>query len=434
MSSDLIVLGAGMTGLAAGIASGAPVFEARDVPGGICSSYYVSATTGQKSYVREDPDSYRFELGGGHWIFGGDTLALRLVSSLTPLKRYERRSSVYLPDREQLIPYPIQNSLSHLQPSEAASALSEIVERTTPIRRGSETLEEWLLESFGPTLTALFFGPFHELYTAGLWRSIAPQDPYKSPVSLDMVVAGAFGTGHLVGYNTSFAYPVAGLDEVARGLAGRADVRYGHRVEGIDVSRREAHFGNGAIVRFESLLSTLPLNRVLELADVDCGTEPHPASSVLVVNIGGIKGPDAPSDHWVYVPHSETGFHRVGFYSNVDRSFLPQIEASGSRVSIYVELGRPDTGAGVPAEAEATAAAVVRELMDWGWLAEPEVVDTTWIDVAYTWSWPRSAWRTAAVDALAEHGIHQVGRYGRWTFQGIADSIRDGLMAGASFR
>ena len=32
--------------------------------------------------------------------------------------------------------------------------------------------------------------------------------------------------------------------------------------------------------------------------------------------------------------------------------------------------------------------------------------------------------------ALEAHGIYQVGRYGRWAFQGIADSIRDGFIVG----
>jgi len=36
-----MILGAGMTGLAAGRASGFPVYEAEETPGGICSSYYV---------------------------------------------------------------------------------------------------------------------------------------------------------------------------------------------------------------------------------------------------------------------------------------------------------------------------------------------------------------------------------------------------------
>jgi hypothetical protein len=33
---------------------------------------------------------------------------------------------------------------------------------------------------------------------------------------------------------------------------------------------------------------------------------------------------------------------------------------------------------------------------------------------------------------LEDKGIYQIGRYGRWRFQGIADSIRDGLVAGSS--
>jgi hypothetical protein len=35
---------------------------------------------------------------------------------------------------------------------------------------------------------------------------------------------------------------------------------------------------------------------------------------------------------------------------------------------------------------------------------------------------------------LEDKGIYQIGRYGRWRFQGIADSIRDGFVAGSSFR
>ena len=60
------------------------------------------------------------------------------------------------------------------------------------------------------------------------------------------------------------------------------------------------------------------------------------------------------------------------------------------------------------------------------------MVDPTWIDVAYTWSWPGSTWRVKALKALEEHGIYQVGRYARWVFQGIAESIKDGFIAGNS--
>jgi hypothetical protein len=76
---------------------------------------------------------------------------------------------------------------------------------------------------------------------------------------------------------------------------------------------------------------------------------------------------------------------------------------------------------------------VVEELRDWGFIEGAEAVHPTWIDVAYTWSWPGSRWVAEALLMLEDKGIYQIGRYGRWRFQGIADSIRDGFVAGSSF-
>lgn len=42
-NKETFILGAGMTGLAAGMVSGLKVYEAQEVPGGICSSYYLKA-------------------------------------------------------------------------------------------------------------------------------------------------------------------------------------------------------------------------------------------------------------------------------------------------------------------------------------------------------------------------------------------------------
>ena len=77
---------------------------------------------------------------------------------------------------------------------------------------------------------------------------------------------------------------------------------------------------------------------------------------------------------------------------------------------------------------------MVKELQEWDYIREAEVVDPTWIDVAYTWSYPGSRWKQQAIQRLEEHNIYPIGRYGRWIFQGIADSIRDGFVAGSSFR
>ncbi len=427
---NVFVLGAGMTGLAAGYASGLLVYEAGEWPGGICSSYYVRPDGQERLPVAPgDGEAYRFEIGGGHWIFGGDPLVLRFIRKLTPVRSYARRSAVYFPEQERFVPYPLQNHLRYLGQEVAAQVLEEVMNGHHRLIEAT-TMADWLRASFGPTLCELFFDPFHELYTAGLFREIAPQDPYKTPVNPSLVIRGAFDEVPQVGYNVTFVYPEEGLNVLAQRMAERCRIHFGKRVVRIDVDSRDVYFEDGTWEGYEELISTLPLNRVMEMTGLEVDEPADPATSVLVVNIGAQKGPKCPSEHWLYIPRSRAGFHRVGFYSNVDPSFLPaSARGRQDRVSIYVEKAYREGEKPSEPEIESLCRAVVAELQEWGWIGEAEVVDPTWIDVAYTWSWPGSKWRQKALKKLEEHGIYQVGRYARWVFQGIADSIKDGLMA-----
>lgn len=427
------VLGGGVTGLAAGLSSGLPVFEAMTDPGGICSSYYVRP--GEKTRLAQAPadgEAYRFEIGGGHWIFGGDPAILHFIKTIAPVKSYARRSSVFFHDQDTYVPYPIQNHLRFLGSDVVGQVLKELVK---PAAGPFRTMKEWMEQSFGPTLCEMFFFPFHELYTAGLYDRIEPQDAYKSPVSLPLVIQGAFNDAPAVGYNTTFIYPAEGLNTLAQRMAGLCDMRYGRRIVQIDPHSKEITFDDGKSTGYNTLLSTLPLNVVMQMAGLSVEAEPDPYTAVLVLNIGAVRGDRCPDDHWLYNFHTKSGFHRVGFYSNVDRSFMPaSARANNEAVSIYVE--RAFLGGQKPTEQEVAAYcdAVVKELQEWGFIQEAHVVDPTWVDIGYTWSSPGSRWKPQALKKLEEHGIYQVGRYGRWIFQGIADSIKDGFFAGASFK
>ena len=426
------VLGAGVTGLAAGLASRAPVYEARDEPGGICSSYHLKP--GGLRTVPSDPEGYRFEVGGGHWIFGGDAAVLRFIRQLAPVTSYQRRSSVFFSRQNLYVPYPLQNHLGHLDKGIAAKALSEVC--TSPGRANPSTMADWLEANFGPTLCEFFFAPFHELYTAGLWRKIAPQDAYKSPLDLPAVIRGAFEKTPTAGYNATFVYPADGLDALVRGMSARVNLRCGKRAVSINSRGHEVFFSDGSSLQYDQLISTLPLNTMIELTGLEVDEEPAPCTSVLVLNIGAHRGAKCPDDHWLYIPDSNSGFYRVGFYSKVDSCFLPTSSRQrNDRAAIYVERAYP--GGQKPGEGAMRlySAAVVRELQEWQFIAgQPEVVDPTWVDVAYTWTWPGSNWRQKTLALLEQHDLIMVGRYGRWEFQGIADSIRDGLMVGAAYR
>ena len=428
-----IILGAGVTGLAAGYASGWPVYEAADVPGGICSSYFVRPGSQERLHrIPADGEVYRFERGGGHWIFGGDPAVLRFIRRLVPVKTYQRRSAVYFCNDARYIPYPLQYHLAHLGPDVAEQALREM---NTPAEPIPVTMAAWLEARFGPTLTARFFGPFHERYTAGLWTDIAPQDPYKSPVDPALARQGAHGKTTMAGYNVRFIYPETGLDALARQVAARCTVHYARRAVRIDPQRKVVVFSDGQETAYDVLISTLPLNKMMAMTGLAVDQSPDPYTSVLVLNVGAVRGPQCPDQHWLYVPDAAAGFFRIGCYSNVDPAFLPaSARQRRDRVSLYIERAYPG---GQRPGAEAVAAyaqAVVRELQAIGFIEAAEVVDPTWIDVAYTYAQPGSTWCQQALACLETHDIVMVGRYARWVFQGIADSMRDGLMIGAALR
>lgn len=425
------ILGAGMTGLAAGIKSGLPIFEAQDVPGGICSSYHLAPGSstrrvgGAASAERNRGDSYRFEYGGGHWIFGGDQKILDFLGQFVTIKKYNRSSAVLLPAQDRYVPYPLQYHLSYLADADRAQALQELCNASRP---AIVTMEDWVRSQFGAHLNDLFFAPFHELYTAGLWSEIRPQDNYKTPLDLEIVKQGAAERTPAVGYNATFVYPEEGLDALSLRMAAQNDVRYGKRVTDIDLQARRLVFEDGASVSFDRLYSSLPLNEMVQMTGLEIGSRPDPHTSVLVLNIGAVRGPKCPDEHWIYVPESTAGFHRVGFYSNVDTHFLPTAPADGrERASLYIERAFQPQNRPSPEAIEHYKGDVVTELQNWGMIEEAEVVDATWVDVAYTWSWPGSTWIDEAIAALASHGIEMLGRYGRWHFQGIAASIHEGL-------
>ena len=79
---EAFILGAGITGLAAGCATGLPIFEAQSYPGGKCASYYMRPGKTERFFSNPgDQESYRFEISGGHWVFGTDTKTRAFINS-----------------------------------------------------------------------------------------------------------------------------------------------------------------------------------------------------------------------------------------------------------------------------------------------------------------------------------------------------------------
>jgi protoporphyrinogen oxidase len=405
-TKSTIILGAGITGLAAGVKTGVPVYEANSYPGGICHSY--------------TKKGYRFEYGGGRWIFGDDKTTLDFLHSLSPLKKYQRNSAVFFPKKNLLVPYPLQNHLTFLPKKIAKKALKEIAQNKDKKLSSAATFADWLKFNFGQALSNLFFFPFHQLYTASLYTKIAPQDKFKTPTS-----------DKNSGYNKTFSYPGEGLSDLTKTMAQNCQVNYNKKVTKINTKKKEISFNDGTKFKYKKIISTLPLNKMVELAKILLDEHSPPYTSVLVINIGARKGRKCPPNHWLYFAKSKSGFYRVGFYNNIDLSFLPP--SKKERVSLYVD--KAYLGGKKPTEKAEKRLInnIVKELQELQFINQVEVVEPNWIEVAYTWSWPNSKWREKALTALEENDIYQIGRYGRWQFQGILESIKEGLSLPSSF-
>ncbi|MBN1793583.1 MAG: protoporphyrinogen oxidase-like protein [Candidatus Omnitrophica bacterium] len=422
-SDNSIILGGGITGLAAGVVSGYAVYEKKEIPGGLCASYYLTSG-GTRTYERVSGDSYRFEIGGGHWIFGATGPVERFLRNFAICREYKRSSGVLLSRFNKIIPYPLQYHLSYFPEDVQTRILKEINERHEHPAKKPVTLAEWLEGTFGPTLYELFFGPFHALYTDGLFTRVACSDTYKSPFDKSLIAREARPSEE-IGYNTRFLYPEAGLDALISSMASRCDILYNKEAVRIDAKRKRVHFSDGTSRGYERLISTLPLHHTLYLCRADLN-EPFAYTSVLVVNVGAQKGRTYPKEHWVYMPHTRSGFHRVGFYSNVDASFLPA-RASSTTGSLYIEKAFTGGTALSMDERQHIARSMIDEVTEMEFISSVDVYDVTWIDVGYTWNYPGSSWRERAIALLQEQDIFPLGRYGLWQFQGLAQSVEEGM-------
>jgi protoporphyrinogen oxidase len=424
-SKRIYVLGAGVAGLAAGLAGAFPVFEARQHPGGICRSYYMSPGSSDRKRRRSaDGGEYRFEVGGGHWIHSRHASVARFIESLAPARVYRRNSAAYFRDLDLYVPYPVQRNISSFPPDVARVIRSEL-DTSTPWPDAAMT--NWFRRSFGPTLSQLFFEPFHDMYTAGLTNEIAPGDSYKTPSG------GGYTSGYDsagAGYNSEFIYPAQGLSTFIDGFAGMCEVHYSRSVISIDTDGRTLAFSDGSTLEYDALIATIPLDQLQRLTGIDTVATPDPSTSALVINIGARRGIACPPHHWLYIPRSRSGFHRVGFYSNVDASFLPESRDAGEFVSLYVEISFPRNARPDRNTIASISARVAEELAEWGFIGDTEVADATWVETAYTWLRPGSRWREELIRELRARGVFPAGRYALWKNCGMADSIRDGFLAG----
>ena len=418
----IAVIGAGLTGLSTawhlGAGRNCRVFEQQDGIGGLCRSPVV--------------DGFTFD-HTGHLLHLRDSYTRDLVGRLLHgnLRTLERNAAIYC--MQQYLPFPFQANLHGLPRQALLECLEGFITAAMQKPAGGkpENFQRWVTGTFGRGIARHFFIPYNEkLFCRSLrsitcdWVSWSVPKP-----SLQEVLQGALGmvnTG--MGYNASFLYPVrGGIQKLPEALGRRVKaVELGRRLVSVGLKERTLLFHDGTQLPYETLISTMPLPRLLSMIE---GLPPRFTSAgrrltgATVHNINiGINRPGASPYHWLYFPEPEFPFYRVGFYSNLTPNMAPKHASS-----LYIEISaRPEASPDYAALREAALEGLRRcGILRRGDRIVAEQYNR--IDCGYVvFDRFRQQNLAGLLAWLKKQGIISAGRYGAWTYCSMEDTILEG--------
>ncbi len=414
--TDILVAGAGLAGLATArhAKAGCLVVERSAGPGGL-------AVTGWERGYGFDRTGHLLHLrdpGIRRWVtrlLGSDAVWIQRSSRIWSHGVYTR--------------YPFQAN-THGLPAEVAHECVMGFLKASRIRPAGRprSFEDFILAHFGEGFARHFMIPYNRKIWGVHPRQMTPAwcERFVPVPSEDEVIAGAVGMNdRKMGYNASFLYPRRGIgvltERVANEVEDRARVLYGTALVALDLRRHRARLSDGRWVRYEAMVSTIPLDRLVGLL-VDPPMTVSSAGRALRVRPlsyldVALKVPAGTPFHWSYVPDPAVPFYRVGAYSNFSADLVPR--GCGS---LYVELTarRPGTPGQVLSR-------VVPWLVRMGLVASPKDVAFARLRrighayVIYDHGWQEA--RAAVHAHLVRHGVNSIGRYGDWNYSAMEDAL-----------
>jgi protoporphyrinogen oxidase len=400
-----LIVGAGVSGLSMAnfLGSDDYIILERDAEvGGYCKTVY--------------QDGFVWDYSGHFFHFKNPEVEayLRQRMPADEVQTITKRSSIYYKDH--LVDFPFQKNIHQLPQDEFIECLYDLYFKAEAYPNAPTNFKEMVCARFGAGIANKFLIPYNEkLYACDL-TTLDPNAMGRFfPMADTKDIIRNFRQPDNTSYNSAFTYPRGGAIRYIEALLQDIDLQklwLSCPLQGIDLKRKVAQTPRGEVA-FEHLISSAPLNVLLDLADLPHDPSTWRSNQVLVFNLGFDRKGWADL-HWVYFPSPETCFYRIGFYDNIFNT---------DRMSLYIEVGL-QTGA--QPDVEATRARVLEDLQRVGVIQDHQLVSwhSVTLDPAYvhitTDSQAQAAhWR----QVLATRGVYSIGRYGAWTYCSIEDNI-----------
>ncbi|MEM1330543.1 MAG: FAD-dependent oxidoreductase [Planctomycetota bacterium] len=233
------------------------------------------------------------------------------------------------------VPYPFQNNIRYL-PASLAQACVEDLERAQRMGDAltARNFGQFIDRAFGQSIARVFMRPYNEkvwayppetLNTQWIGERVAVIDAARARHNLEHEIDD-FGWGP----NNRFKYPIGGTgefyDRLAEPIADRIALNVG--VVQIDAGARIATLTDGSTVRYETLLSSMPLDLLVGRVIGNVPEDVRRAAARLRYSSGhmvgiGLKRPCPSTRSWMYFPGSECPFYRVTYLSNYSPELTP---------------------------------------------------------------------------------------------------------------
>jgi protoporphyrinogen oxidase len=414
------VLGAGPSGLCLGmfLEHETEVLEALAEPGGTAGSIQI--------------DGYTFD-HGPHIMFSKNERILDfMVASLGDNVHRCRRNN-RIAYAGQLVKYPFENDLAALPALEAyACARDYFINPWRERYPEPGDLREWFLHNFGEAMCEKYFFPYNEkvwnVPVAELSMSWADRIPCPPAEDVLKSAMGIPTDGYL--HQLHYHYPLrGGYQAISQAWAEIVRPRLDFEVERVSLPPDGGVVVSSAAEErhYDRVVSTLPLDRLLAVADFPIPTAVREAVASLLVNPMivvslGIAGVDAEQMTAVYFPAADFRVNRVSFPA----TFSPHNAPAGC-YSIQAEITcRVEDPTWTWSERQLLDH-VVDGLLASGVISDPDTIALTHVQrvehayVVYRRDYERAA--TVVREWFPSQGIDLCGRFSYFEYVNVDGAV-----------
>jgi protoporphyrinogen oxidase len=419
----VVIIGAGLTGLSTAYHldqlgfSDYKIFEKERSVGGLCRSV--------------EQEGFTFDYTG-HLLHSSDPYFSNFLKEVVGLQSFntiDRRSFIY--SHDTYTHYPFQSNL-HGLPIEVITECIEGFILRPQKQKANESFYDWVLRKFGPGILKQFFLPYQQKITAYDMKKISATwtDRFVPETTLQELIQGSIAPKKSsAGYNAQFLYPKnGGIQYWINKLADKIKqpIKTNYCVESVDTKNKVITFTNGDFEKYETLVTTMPLNTLLGMTKEPASSSLKKTSSKLLCNSVanfnlGVQSTDVSDKHWIYLPESKFPHYRMGFYHN----FAPSMAPAGCS-SLYGEYAYLNKTHDQVKSTVRDAIKATRDLLN---ISEAQVVTERTMHISHAYV-IFDFWREKNLPQLHSklefQSVYSIGRYGAWKYSSMQEAVLDG--------